>query len=63
MCGRYTSTSTTGQLAAIVEAKDVRTEALPARYNVSPSGSVRSIAEREPLRQALALVVPPASGA
>jgi putative SOS response-associated peptidase YedK len=48
MCGRYTSTSAKAQLAAIFDVKDVRTEALPARYNGAPSQLVYAIAERRP---------------
>jgi putative SOS response-associated peptidase YedK len=48
MCGRYTSTSTPAELAALFKVEDVRAEELPARYNVAPSQLVYAIAERKP---------------
>ena len=46
MCGRYTSTSTSDQVAAFFAAEEVKTEELPLRYNVAPSQQVYAIAER-----------------
>ena len=46
MCGRYTSTSTSEQVAAFFAAEEVKTEELPLRYNVAPSQLVYAIAER-----------------
>jgi putative SOS response-associated peptidase YedK len=51
VCGRYTSTSTAAELAAIFDVNEVRTEALPARYNVAPSQPVYAIAERRPRQE------------
>ena len=48
MCGRYTSTSTSDQVAAFFAAEEVKTEELPLRYNVAPSQQVYAIAERRP---------------
>lgn len=47
MCGRYTSTSTLKELAAIFDAEEVRAEPLPARYNVAPTLDVYAVAMRE----------------
>jgi putative SOS response-associated peptidase YedK len=46
MCGRYTSTSTVGDLASIFEVEEVRAEPQPPRYNVAPSLDVYAIALR-----------------
>jgi putative SOS response-associated peptidase YedK len=46
MCGRYTSTSTLADLAAVFEVDEVRTEPLPARYNVAPTLDVYAVAVR-----------------
>jgi putative SOS response-associated peptidase YedK len=46
MCGRYTSTSSLADLAQVFEVDEVRTEPLPARYNVAPSLDVYAIAVR-----------------
>jgi len=46
VCGRYTSTSTSEQVAAFFAAEEVKTEELPLRYNVAPSQLVYAIAER-----------------
>jgi len=48
VCGRYTSTSTSAQVAAFFAAEEVKTEELPLRYNVAPSQQVYAIAERRP---------------
>jgi putative SOS response-associated peptidase YedK len=48
VCGRYTSTSTSDQVAAFFAAEEVKTEELPLRYNVAPSQQVYAIAERRP---------------
>ncbi|MGH9125750.1 MAG: SOS response-associated peptidase [Acidimicrobiales bacterium] len=50
MCGRYTSTSATADLARIfeVENDDIRTEQLPLRYNVAPTQDVYAVAVRRP---------------
>jgi putative SOS response-associated peptidase YedK len=48
VCGRYTSTSTSAQVAAFFAAEEVKTEELPLRYNVAPSQQVYAIAERKP---------------
>jgi putative SOS response-associated peptidase YedK len=48
VCGRYTSTSTTAQVAAFFAAEEVKTDELPLRYNVAPSQQVYAIAERRP---------------
>ena len=47
MCGRYTSTTTMKDLAAIFEAEEVRAEPLPSRYNVAPTLDVYAVAVRE----------------
>jgi putative SOS response-associated peptidase YedK len=46
MCGRYTSTSSLSDLAQVFEVDEIRTEALPARYNVAPSLDVYAVAIR-----------------
>jgi putative SOS response-associated peptidase YedK len=46
MCGRYTSTSTLSDLAEVFEVDEIRTEALPARYNVAPTLDVYAVALR-----------------
>jgi putative SOS response-associated peptidase YedK len=46
VCGRYTSTSTSEQVAVFFAAEEVKTEELPLRYNVAPSQLVYAIAER-----------------
>jgi putative SOS response-associated peptidase YedK len=46
MCGRYTSTSTLSDLAEVFEVDEVRTEALPPRYNVAPTLDVYAVALR-----------------
>ncbi len=48
MCGRYTSTSTLDQLAAMYDVDDVRSEPLPERYNVAPTQQVYAVAVRRP---------------
>jgi len=47
MCGRFTSTSTMQDLAAIFDVDEVRTEPLPDRYNVAPTLDVYAVASRE----------------
>jgi putative SOS response-associated peptidase YedK len=44
MCGRYTSTSSVADLAALFEVDEVRTEPLPPRWNVAPSQPVYAVA-------------------
>ena len=44
MCGRYTSTSTVADLAAVFEVDEVRAEAMPPRYNVAPTLPVYAVA-------------------
>ncbi|MGI8492569.1 MAG: SOS response-associated peptidase [Acidimicrobiales bacterium] len=46
MCGRFTSTSTLEHLAATYGVDEVRTDPLPARYNVAPSLPVYAVAAR-----------------
>ena len=46
MCGRYTSTSTLSDLAEVFEVDEIRTEPLPARYNVAPTLDVYAVALR-----------------
>lgn len=46
MCGRYTSTSTMKDLAAIFDAEEVRADPLPPRYNVAPTLDVYAVAIR-----------------
>jgi putative SOS response-associated peptidase YedK len=46
MCGRYTSSSSLTDLATVFEVEEVRTEALPARYNVAPTLDVYAVAMR-----------------
>jgi putative SOS response-associated peptidase YedK len=48
MCGRYTSTSSTTELAAAFAVEEIRTEELPLRYNVAPTQPVYAVAERRP---------------
>ena len=36
MCGRYTSTSTSAEVAAFFAAEEIKTDELPLRYNVGP---------------------------
>jgi putative SOS response-associated peptidase YedK len=56
MCGRYTSTSTTTELATAFGVEEVKTDELPLRYNVAPTQPVYAVAERRvergaPIRQ------------
>lgn len=44
MCGRYTSTSTVSELAAVFDVEEVRADELPARWNVAPSVAVYAVA-------------------
>ncbi|HWE54608.1 MAG TPA: SOS response-associated peptidase, partial [Acidimicrobiales bacterium] len=44
MCGRYTSTSTVADLAAVFEVDDVRAEEMEPRYNVAPTLPVYAVA-------------------
>jgi putative SOS response-associated peptidase YedK len=46
MCGRYTSTSSVGELAKVFEVEEVRTDPLPPRYNVAPTLDVYAVAVR-----------------
>jgi putative SOS response-associated peptidase YedK len=46
MCGRYTSTSSIEDLARVFAVDEVRTEPLPARYNVAPTLDVYAVAVR-----------------
>jgi putative SOS response-associated peptidase YedK len=46
MCGRYTSSSSLSDLAEVFEVDEVRTEPLPARYNVAPTLDVYAVAIR-----------------
>lgn len=46
MCGRYTSTSQLADLAEVFEVAEIRTEPLPARYNVAPTLDVYAVAVR-----------------
>src|SRR3984885_14991677 len=46
MCGRYTSTTSIEDLAKAFEVDEVRTEPLPARYNVAPTLDVYAVAVR-----------------
>ena len=48
MCGRYTSTSTIADLAAVFEVDEVRAEEQPARYNVAPTLPVYAVAVIRP---------------
>jgi len=48
VCGRYTSTSTLEQLAEQYEVDEVRSEPLPARWNVAPTQQVYAVAVRRP---------------
>jgi putative SOS response-associated peptidase YedK len=48
MCGRYTSTSSVGDLASIFEVDEVKAEALPPRYNVAPTLDVYAVALSRP---------------
>ena len=51
MCGRYLSVSKPEQLAERFEVDEVRTEALPERYNVAPSTDVYAIIETDGKRR------------
>jgi putative SOS response-associated peptidase YedK len=44
MCGRYSSSSSTKDLARIFDVDEVRAEDLPARYNVAPTMPVYAVA-------------------
>ena len=44
MCGRYSSSTTTKDLANIFDVDEVRAEDLPPRYNVAPSLPVYAVA-------------------
>lgn len=44
VCGRYTSTSTVAELAEVFEVDEVRTEEMPARWNVAPTLPVYAVA-------------------
>ena len=46
MCGRFTSTSNIDALARTFGVEEVRTEALPPRYNVAPSQQILAVATR-----------------
>jgi putative SOS response-associated peptidase YedK len=46
MCGRYTSSSTLSDLATVFQVDEIRTEPLPARYNVAPTLDVYAVAVR-----------------
>jgi putative SOS response-associated peptidase YedK len=46
MCGRFTSTTSAAVLAETFGVEEVRTEELPARFNVAPSQPVYAVAER-----------------
>ncbi len=46
MCGRYTSSSALSDLADVFEVDEVRTDPLPARYNVAPTLDVYAVAIR-----------------
>jgi putative SOS response-associated peptidase YedK len=46
VCGRYTSSSSLTDLATLFEVDEVRTEALPPRYNVAPTLDVYAVAVR-----------------
>ena len=48
MCGRYTSTSTVADLAAVFEVDEVRSEELSPRYNVAPTLPVYAVALTRP---------------
>lgn len=45
MCGRFTVFTPPGQLARLFEVDDVRTGALPPRYNVAPTQEVYAVAQ------------------
>lgn len=51
MCGRYVSVSTPEQLAEAFSVDEVRTDALPERYNVAPTLDVYSVIERDDVRR------------
>lgn len=51
MCGRYLSLSDPEQLAERFEIDDVRTDALPERYNVAPTQDVYAVIERDERRR------------
>jgi putative SOS response-associated peptidase YedK len=44
MCGRYSSSSTTKDLARIFDVDEIRAEDLPPRYNIAPSLPVYAVA-------------------
>jgi putative SOS response-associated peptidase YedK len=44
MCGRYSSSSSTKDLAKIFDVDEVRADDLPPRYNVAPTMSVYAVA-------------------
>jgi putative SOS response-associated peptidase YedK len=44
MCGRYSSSSSTKDLAKIFDVDEVRADDLPPRYNVAPTTPVYAIA-------------------
>lgn len=46
MCGRYTSSATMEDLAKIFQVEEIRTDPLPARYNVAPTLPVYAVAIR-----------------
>jgi putative SOS response-associated peptidase YedK len=46
MCRRYTSSTSLSDLARVFEVDEVRTEPLPARYNVAPTLDVYAVAMR-----------------
>jgi putative SOS response-associated peptidase YedK len=48
MCGRYTSTSTVEDLAAVFQVDEIRAEPLPLRYNVAPTQPVYAVAMTPP---------------
>lgn len=50
MCGRFTSFSDPDQLAQFFRVDEVRTEALPERYNVAPSLDIYAVIERDDKR-------------
>jgi putative SOS response-associated peptidase YedK len=51
VCGRYVSVSTPEQLAEAFDVSEIRTEALPPRYNVAPTLDVYSVIERDDVRR------------
>ncbi|MCU4185333.1 SOS response-associated peptidase [Acidiferrimicrobium sp. IK] len=46
MCGRYTSTTSIDVLAETFAVDEIRTEPLPARYNVAPTQPILAVAAR-----------------